>query len=117
MAKQKILIIAGPTCVGKTSTAIKLSKCFGGEIISCDSVQVYKHLNIGSAKATLEEQFAAPHALIDVVEPQVDFSVAEYKQLAEQQIKKISKNINLPIFVGGTGLYIKSVLFPFNFSN
>lgn len=110
--KPKIICIGGPTGVGKTSLAIKLANLFDGEIVSCDSIAIYKHLNIGSAKPTPEEQSQAKHYMIDIREPNQEFSMAEYRQEAKAVIQDILSRGKLPIVVGGTGLYMKGLLFP-----
>lgn len=110
--KPKIVCIGGPTGVGKTSLAIKIAKLFDGEIVSCDSIAIYKHLDIGSAKPTREEMSLVPHHLIDIKEPNQEFSVAEYRQYAQKAIADILSRNKLPIIVGGTGLYMKGLLFP-----
>ncbi len=102
---KKILVIVGPTASGKSGLAVRLAKKFGGEIISADSRQVYKNLDIGTGKITKKEMQGVPHHLLDVVDPRKQFSVSEYKKLA---VKKIEK-IKLPIIVGGTGFYIDAV--------
>lgn len=109
--KPKIVCIGGPTGVGKTRLAITLANLFDGEIVSCDSIAIYKHLNIGSAKPTQEEQQQAKHYLIDIREPFEEFSVAEYMQEAKKVISDILSRGKLPIVVGGTGLYMKGLLF------
>ena len=111
MQKQKIVLIGGPTGVGKSALAIKLANLFNGEIISCDSIAIYKGLDIGSAKPTAEQQKQSKHHLIDIKEPTEEYSVAEYKQDAENIIKFLSKQNKLPIFCGGTGFYMKGLLF------
>ncbi len=113
--KPKILLIGGPTAVGKTSLAIKCAKFFGGEIISCDSIQIYKGLNIGSAKATEEEQQEIRHHLIDILEPNEEFSVAEFRKKAVALIDDITNRGKLPILVGGTGLFMKGIIYPLSF--
>ena len=113
--KKTILIITGPTASGKTGLAIECAKRFNGEIISCDSMQIYKHLNIGTAKATEEEQSQVKHHLIDVVSPEEEFSVQEYVKLAKEHIDDIISRNKLPIIAGGTGLYIKSLIYPYSF--
>ena len=113
----KILIIAGPTASGKTEFAIKCAKEFNGEIISADSMQIYKSLNIGTAKPTKEERKQTPHHLIDFVEPCMNFSVQQYVFCAKNEIDKIVEKGKLPIIVGGTGLYIKSLIYPYSFAN
>ncbi len=110
--KPKIVCIGGPTGVGKTALAIKLANLFDGEIISCDSIAIYKGLNIGSAKPSKEERLQAKHYMIDIKEPTDTYSVAEYRQDAEIIIKDILARNKLPIICGGTGLYMKGLLFP-----
>ena len=115
MKKQTILVISGPTASGKTGLAIECAKKFNGEIISCDSMQIYKFLDIGTAKATEEEQKQVKHHLIDVIEPNEEFSVQEYVKNAKEVINQIASVNKLPIIVGGTGLYIKSLIYPYSF--
>jgi len=115
--KPKILLIGGPTAVGKTALGIKCANMFNGEIISADSIQVYKHLDIGSAKATEEEQKQARHHLINILEPNETFSVADFKDKVESLIEELLKQNKLPIIVGGTGLFMKGLLFPYSFGN
>ena len=110
--KPKIVCIGGPTSVGKTNLAIKLANLFDGEIISCDSIAIYKYLNIGSAKPTNQEQSLAKHYMIDIKEPFDEYSVAEYRNDTTKIIKDILDRNKLPIIVGGTGLYMKGLLFP-----
>lgn len=117
MAKQKIICIGGPTGVGKTDLAIRIAKQFNGEIVSCDSIAIYKHLNIGSAKPTSLEQSMAKHYMIDIAEPTDTYSVAEYCANAKKIIKEIQNRGKLPIIVGGTGLYMKGLLFPMDFGH
>lgn len=107
--KDKILVLAGPTAVGKTELSIKLAKALNGEIISTDSMQIYKGMDIGSAKITKEEMDGVTHHMIDVVNPDEEFSVADYKEMAEAAIKDIISRGKLPILTGGTGLYINSL--------
>ncbi|MGN1212504.1 MAG: tRNA (adenosine(37)-N6)-dimethylallyltransferase MiaA [Christensenellales bacterium] len=111
MQKQKIVLIGGPTAVGKSALAIKVANLFDGEILSCDSIAIYKGLNIGSAKPTKEEQQLAKHHLIDIKEPYQEYSVAEYKQDADNIISNLKQQNKLPIVCGGTGLYMKVLLF------
>ena len=113
--KNTILIITGPTATGKTSFAIKCAKIFNGEIISADSMQIYKDLNIGTAKATKEEQNEVKHYLIDTVNPNEDYSVQEFTEKTRELITNITNKNKLPILVGGTGLYIRSLIYPFSF--
>ena len=107
--KNKVLIIAGPTAVGKTNLSIELAKKLNGEIVSTDSMQIYKYMDIGSAKITKEEMDGVKHHMIDVVDPDTPFSVAEYKNLATKCIEDIISRGKLPILVGGTGLYINAL--------
>lgn len=104
--KSKVLVILGPTASGKSDLAVKLAKKFKGEIISADSRQVYRGLDIGTGKITKKEMRGIPHHLIDVTNPKKSFSVAEYKTLAESSLKNIRGKNKLPIIVGGTGFYI-----------
>lgn len=114
-AKKTILVIAGPTATGKTKFAIECAKQFNGEIISCDSMQIYKDLNIGTAKATQDEQSQVKHHLIDIITPDEEFSVEEYVTKAKAIINNLCSENKLPIIVGGTGLYIKSLIYPYSF--
>lgn len=109
-SKPKLIAIVGPTASGKTTLAIALAKKFDGEIISADSRQIYRGMNIGTAKPTELEMSAVPHCLIDVKDPNEDYTVAEYKIDAIIAINNVIERGHLPILVGGTGLYIKSVL-------
>ncbi|MEK9183492.1 MAG: tRNA (adenosine(37)-N6)-dimethylallyltransferase MiaA [Patescibacteria group bacterium] len=108
--KPKVLVIVGPTASGKSALAVKLAKRFKGEIISADSRQVYRGMNIGTGKITKKEMGGVPHHLLNVASPKNTFTVAKYKKLAEQAIKKILKRDKLPIIVGGTGFYIQSIV-------
>lgn len=114
--KKKILVIGGPTAVGKTELSIELAKRLNGEIISADSMQIYKYMDIGSAKVSKEEMNRVVHHLIDVVDPSENFSVADYKEQGEKAIKEIISRGKLPIIVGGTGLYINSLTCNMNFT-
>ena len=114
--KNKLLVIAGPTAVGKTDLSIKLAKSLNGEIISADSMQIYKYMDIGSAKVTSDEMDGIKHHLIDVVDPRESFSVSDYKDLGMQAIEEIIAKDKLPIIAGGTGLYINSLTCNMNFS-
>ena len=105
-----LVVIAGPTAAGKSKIAVELALKLNGEIISADSVQLYKYFNIGAAKLTLEEQKGVPHHLFDILEPDEHFSVAQFQDLARTKIKEIQKRGRLPFLVGGTGLYIQSVI-------
>lgn len=108
--KVKIIAVVGPTAVGKTALGIELAKRFNGEIISGDSQQVYRHLDIGTAKVTLEEQAEAPHHLIDVREVDEAYSAYDFVKEASAAIEDITSRGKLPIIVGGTGLYLQSLL-------
>jgi len=112
-----IIVIIGPTGIGKTKLSIALAKYFNTEIISGDSVQVYKELNIGSAKITKEESKGITHHLIDIMEPTEEYSVALYQKAVRQKISEFEEQNKTPIIVGGTGLYIKSVLYDYNFDD
>lgn len=112
----KLLIIAGPTAVGKTSLSIKLAKALSGEIISTDSMQIYKYMDIGSAKIRKDEMDGVIHHMIDVVDPKEPFSVADYKEKADKAIEDILSRNKLPILVGGTGLYINALTCKMNFT-
>jgi tRNA dimethylallyltransferase len=112
-----VYVIVGPTGIGKTKLSIAVAKHFNTEIISGDSVQVYKELNIGSAKVTAEEMDGITHHLIDILEPTDEFSVAVFQKLVRSKITEIQNKHKTPIIVGGTGLYIKSVLYDYNFQD
>ena len=109
--KPKVIVIVGPTASGKTVLSIELAKKINGEIVSCDSMQIYKDMNIGSAKPTEEEKQGIKHYLIDEVRPDERFSVAEYKKKAETAIEEILKKGKTPIVIGGTGLYADSLIY------
>ena len=108
--KIKILAVVGPTASGKTAVSVELAKRLCGEVVSCDSMQVYRRMNIGTAKPTEEEMCNVPHHLIDAVEPDAPFSCAEYVTLATEAVKDISARGKLPVFCGGTGLYLDRFL-------
>ena len=112
---KNLVVITGPTAVGKTNISIKLAKEINGEIISADSIQVYKDLDIGSAKITEEEMDGVKHYLIDVLEPTDEFDIYTFKNLAEKAIDEIYTKGKIPIIVGGTGFYIQSVLYDIDF--
>ncbi|MGI6752508.1 MAG: tRNA (adenosine(37)-N6)-dimethylallyltransferase MiaA [Anaerovoracaceae bacterium] len=111
-----IVVITGPTAVGKTSYAIGAAKRFSGEIVSADSMQIYKYMDIGSAKPTPMEMSEVRHYLVDEIDPREPFSVAEYQQRAKDVISSIHAKGKLPIISGGTGLYINSILYDLDFS-
>ena len=104
-----LIILTGPTAVGKTELSIRLAKELNGEIISADSMQIYKHMDIGSAKVSEEEMDGIKHYLIDVINPDIPFSVADFKEYGETALKEILNKAKLPMIVGGTGLYINSL--------
>lgn len=108
--KIKLFAVVGPTASGKTDLSLRLAKALDGEIISCDSMQIYKDMNIGTAKPDMQERNGIPHHLFDVAEPEEEFSCASYKELAEKAIMDIVSRGKTPIFCGGTGLYLDSVL-------
>lgn len=114
--KENLFILVGPTAIGKTDLSIKLAQRMNGEIISADSMQIYKYMNIGSAKVTKEEMQEVPHHLIDNVYPNEDFTVANYKNHATTLISNINKKGKLPIIAGGTGLYINSIVYDLQFT-
>ena len=108
--KPKVIVICGPTASGKTSLSIELAKQINGEIISADSMQVYKEMDIGTAKISLEEMEGIRHYMLDVISPEERYSVSEYKKQAEEKIEEILKKGKTPIIVGGTGLYIEALI-------
>ncbi len=112
----KLIVLTGPTAVGKTELSIKLANKINGEIISADSIQVYKNLDIGSAKITIEEMQNVKHYLVDVLNPTEDFNIYIFKEMAKKAIKEIQAKGKIPIIVGGTGFYIQSVIYDTSFS-
>ena len=114
--KKPLIILTGPTAVGKTKTSIGLAKAIGGEIISADSMQVYRHMDIGSAKITKEEMADVPHYLIDVLEPEEEFHVVRFQQMAKAAMTDIYSRGKIPIIVGGTGFYIQALLYDIDFT-
>ena len=114
--KKPLLILTGPTAVGKTALSIKLAKAVGGEIISADSMQVYRGMDIGSAKVKKEEMGGIPHYLIDVMEPDEEFNVVRFQSMAKDAMERIYAKGKIPILVGGTGFYIQSVLYDIDFT-
>lgn len=117
MEKKKVIVLIGPTASGKTSLGIELAKKINGEVISADSMQVYKTLDVGTAKVSIEEQREVKHHLIDICNIDEDFSVASFKNLCYDKIDEIINKGKVPIIVGGTGLYINSVIYNMNFSS
>ncbi len=115
MAKYPLLIITGPTAVGKTELSLKIAEELQGEIISADSMQIYRYMDIGTAKASAEERKRVRHHMIDIINPDETYSVADYQQEADRLIREICARGSLPIMVGGTGLYIRAVIQGFLF--
>ena len=116
MDRKPLIILAGPTAVGKTSLSIRLAKETGGEIISADSMQVYRHMDIGSAKITKEEMEGVPHYLVDMLEPEEEFNVVRFQQMAEEAAERIWEKGKIPLVVGGTGFYIQALLYDIDFT-
>jgi tRNA dimethylallyltransferase len=117
MTKQRdLLVLVGPTAVGKTELSLQLAERFSCEIISADSMQVYRGMDIGTAKASIEERERIPHHLIDIVQPDEPFTVTDFQMHAEKKIEDISARGRLPFLVGGTGLYVQSVTYGYDFS-
>lgn len=114
--ERPLIILTGPTAVGKTSASINLAKAVNGEIISADSMQVYRHMDIGSAKIRAEEMEGIRHHLIDILEPDEEFHVVRFQQLAKQAMEEIYGRGRIPILVGGTGFYIQAVLYDIDFT-
>ncbi len=117
MQKEKVIVICGPTASGKTALSIELAKQINGEIVSADSMQIYKDMDIGTAKPTQEEKQGIKHYLIDFVSPDERYSVADYKQDAKKAIREILKKGKVPIIVGGTGLYVDSLIYEIEYPN
>ncbi|KMN45843.1 tRNA (adenosine(37)-N6)-dimethylallyltransferase MiaA [Bacillus paramycoides] len=115
--REKVAVIIGPTAVGKTKLSIDLAKALNGEIISGDSMQIYRTMDIGTAKVTTDEMDGIPHYMIDIKNPEDSFSVAEFQERVRKYIREITERGKLPIIVGGTGLYIQSVLFDYQFTD
>lgn len=115
--KPKVIVIVGPTASGKTALSIELAKKINGEIVSCDSMQIYKDMNIGSAKPDKQEMQGIKHYMIDIVSPTERFSVADYKKVAEASIEEILQKGKVPIVVGGTGLYADSLIYNIEYNN
>lgn len=115
--KKPLIVIVGPTASGKTKVSISLAKILRGEIISADSMLIYKHMDIGTAKPSLSERENIPHHLVDILEPQQEFSAAQFQKAAIRAIDGIHERGLLPIMVGGTGLYVNSVIYPMNFTD
>ena len=115
--KPEVYVIGGPTASGKSKLAVELAKKINGEIISADSMQIYKEMNIGTAKITKEEMQGIKHYLIDIVSPNERYSVSNFKNDAELAIEEILKKVKTPIIEGGTGLYIDSLIYGIEFQD
>lgn len=109
-SKKRVLVILGPTAIGKTGLSIELARRYKGEVVSADSRQIYKGLDIGTGKVTKKEMKGVPHHILDILDPKKKFSVAQWKELAEKRIEEIIARGNLPIICGGTGFYIESLV-------
>jgi tRNA dimethylallyltransferase len=114
--KIKIIALVGPTAVGKTMFSLEVAKRFNCEIVSCDSMQLYKYMDIGSAKPTESERSQVPHHLVDMIDPREPFSVAKYQSLARDAVSDIAERGRTPLLTGGTGLYLYSVIYDMDFS-
>ena len=112
----KIILIAGPTGVGKTAASVSVAKKIGGEIISADSMQIYRKMDIGTAKIMPDEMKGIPHHLIDIVEPYDEFSVKDFDDMSKTAIKEISGRSNIPVIAGGTGLYINAIVYDMDYN-
>ena len=115
--KERVLVILGPTATGKSHCAIEIAKKYNGEIISGDSMLVYRDMNIGTAKPTTEELATVPHHLVNILPPEASFSVVDFKEQAQRLIREINQRGHLPIIAGGTGLYIKALLEDYAFNS
>ena len=115
--KEKVIVICGPTASGKTALSIELAKKINGEIVSCDSMQIYKDMDIGTAKPTIEEMQGIKHYMLDFVSPDERYSVADYKKQAKQAIREIIEKGKVPIVVGGTGLYVDSLIYEIEYQD
>lgn len=114
--KRPLIILTGPTAVGKTALSIQLAKAIGGEIISADSMQVYQYMDIGSAKIRRDEMDGVPHYLVDVLKPEEEFHVVRFQEMAKEAMEKIYANNHIPVVVGGTGFYIQALLYDIDFT-
>ena len=117
MPKKPLVVLTGPTAVGKTKASIELAKSIGGEIISADSMQVYRYVDIGSAKITKEEMEGVPHYLVDLLDPKEEFHVVKFQEMAKKAMDEIYHHGHIPIVVGGTGFYIQALLYDIDFTN
>ncbi|WP_294826305.1 tRNA (adenosine(37)-N6)-dimethylallyltransferase MiaA [uncultured Gemmiger sp.] len=116
MSKPRVVAVGGPTASGKTALSVALAKAFDGEIINADSMQIYRNLDVGTAKPSAEERQGIPHYLLDFLEPEMPYSVADFTAAADPLIRKLTARGKLPVVVGGTGLYITSLLNGMNFA-
>lgn len=116
MMKRPLIVLTGPTAVGKTKLSISLAKAVGGEIISADSMQVYKSMDIGSAKIRPEEMDGVPHYLVDVLEPDKEFHIVKFQEMAKKAMEQIYAKGHIPILVGGTGFYIQAIVKDIDFT-
>ncbi|NTW05901.1 MAG: tRNA (adenosine(37)-N6)-dimethylallyltransferase MiaA, partial [Peptococcaceae bacterium] len=116
MKKKPLLALIGPTAIGKTDISLELAKMLDGEIISADSMLIYREMNIGTAKPDFYQQNLVPHHMIDIVDPDQTFNAAMYKELAEDAIKDTDSRGSLPILSGGTGLYVNAVINGYSFT-
>ncbi|MDC3416316.1 tRNA (adenosine(37)-N6)-dimethylallyltransferase MiaA [Aquibacillus salsiterrae] len=114
--KKTVVAVVGPTAVGKTSLGVQIAKRFKGEVISGDSMQIYKGMDIGTAKVTEDEKQGVPHHMIDIKDPEQSFSVAEFQELIDYHVDAIGSRGHLPVVVGGTGLYIQAALYGYHFA-
>lgn len=117
LSKPPVIILTGPTAVGKTELSLRLAKAVGGEIISADSIQVYKKMDIGSAKITSEEMQGIPHYLIDVLDPAEEFNIVRFQSMAKEAMEEIYSHGHIPIITGGTGFYIQGLLYDIHFDD
>ena len=117
MTKKPMIILSGPTAVGKTALTLALAKKVNGSIISADSMQVYKYMDIGSAKITKEEMDGVQHYLVDVLMPEEEFHIVRFQQMAKEALNEIYSEGKIPIIVGGTGFYIQSLIYDIDFEN
>ena len=115
--KKKLVVIAGPTATGKSDAAVKLSEIIGGEVISADSIQVYRGMDIGSAKISVAEMKGIPHHLIDVMDPSEDYNVVRFKSMAEKAMEGIYQRGHIPVVCGGTGFYIQALIYGIDFKD
>ena len=112
---EKVIVVIGPTSVGKTKMGVALAKKFNGEVISGDSMQIYKQMDIGTAKVTEEEKEGIIHHCVDILNPDETYSVHDFQQTVRKKITEITQRGHVPIIVGGTGLYIKAALYDYQF--